>query len=229
MDHKKYTEGTELSGDELEAISEKLIQAKFDREKRKAWEHRLRDEYGVTRESTPKKKKFPFSNLAIAAILMCIAGIVTYSVVSYLTPSYDSVVNESIEQLITIDNHAVVTRGNKLVNEEVLAAINAYEDKKYDESIAIWKKLISSEKIRGTFHYNLALCYLQKTPPETSSAITNLEAARKTKTIQEEANWALALAYLQIDQKDKAKKVLQEIIQAKAYKYKRAEIILAKL
>jgi Tfp pilus assembly protein PilF len=60
-------------------------------------------------------------------------------------------------------------------------------------------------------------------------AIKNLIEARKTRTVQEEANWALALAYLEANQKDKAKGILEEIIHAKAYKYKRAEILLAKL
>ncbi|WP_046755776.1 hypothetical protein [Kordia jejudonensis] len=229
MDYKKYTEKGTLSTDELEAISEELIQAKFDREKREALTARLKNEFGVTRETTPKKKNVLFSKLAIAAILVGFIGIVTYSVILYTTPSYDSVVKASIENLITIDNQAVVTRGDESVHKETLAAINAYKNQQYDESIIIWKKIISAEKVEGASYYNLAICYLQKTPPEPSVAINFLVKARNAKTVQEEANWALALAYIQANRKAEAKEILEEIIRAKAYKYKRAEVLLTKL
>ena len=226
MDIKKYTEEGKLSADELEAISKELIQAKFDREKRKAWGQRLKDEYGVERGIAHKKRSFPFSKLAIAAILACITGIVMYSVILFSTSKYDNLVNESIEKLITIDNHAVVTRGDEAIDAQVLSAIEAYKNQEYEQSIIIWQQLITTGKLKGSTHYNLALCYLQKEPSATEEAIKNLLEARNTKTVQEEANWALALAYLQVNKKEEAKEILQEFIHAKAYKYKKAEALI---
>lgn len=229
MKPEKYTEEEALSADELEAISAALIVAKFDREKRNTWKERLKDEYGVEREVTNIKNSFPFSKLAIAAIIVCIAGIVTYSVILFSTSSYDTVVNESIEKLFTIDNHAVVTRGDETVDRQVLSAIKAYKNKEYEQSIIVWKQLIAIGETTGSTYYNLALCYLQKEPSEPKEAIKNLIEAHNTKTVQQEANWALALAYLKADQEENAKKILQEIIHAKAYKYKKAEILIALL
>lgn len=226
MNYKKYTKEGELSAEELEAISSKLIDAKFDREKRNEWKERLKSEYGVEKETAYKKRSFPFSKLTIAAILVCISGVVIYSVILFSAPNYDSLVNESVEKLITIDNYAVVTRGEEAVDEQVLTAIRAYKDKNYELSITIWQQLITTRKIEGSTHYNLALCYLQKEPSEPKEAIKNLLEARNTKTVQEEANWALALAYLQANQKEEAKVILEEIIHAKAYKYKKAEALM---
>lgn len=227
MQPKKYIKGEKLSEEELESVSEQLIQAKFDREKRKTWEERLKNEYGVEKEAVQKKRFFTFSKLAIAAAIVCIAGIVTYSMAIFGSSSYETIVKESIENLLSIDNHAVVIRGDETMNAEVSAAISAYKNKEYDKSIARWEAIIATGKMNGTSQYNLALCYLQKETSEPQKAIQYLLEARKVKTVQQEVNWALALAYLKVNQKENAKEILQEIIQAKAYKYKKAEILLA--
>ncbi|WP_298420431.1 hypothetical protein [uncultured Kordia sp.] len=226
MQHKKYTEGEELSADELESISETLIQAKFDRDKRKKWAQRLKEDYNIDKESIQKKPVFRLSKLAIAAMIACVFGIVTYGIITTTMSSYDSFVKNSIENLITIDNHAVVTRGDSVVDAQVLQAIEAYKTQQYDKSIERWKTIITSGKIQGFASYNIALCYLQKTPSSPEKAINYLIEARQTKTIQEEANWALALAYLDVNQKEKAKEVLQQIIASKSYKYKKAEALI---
>ncbi len=231
MQHKKYIEGETLSTEELESISEKLIQAKFDREKRTAWEQRLKDEYGVEKEIPQKEEKFKFSKLAIAAVIMCITGIIAYSIATFSTPSYDTIVNESIKSLFIIDNHAVVTRGDEVLDIQISEAIKAYKNKEYDKSIARWDTILATENSKrnskGTSDYNIALCYLQKEVSDPKKAIEYLLEARKSKTIQEEANWALALTYLQANQKNEAKDILEEIVEAKEYKYKKAEILLA--
>lgn len=233
MQHKKYTEGESLSAEELESISEKLIQAKFDRDKRKDWEQRLKNDFGVEKETNQKKLIFPFAKLAIAAAIICIAGIVTYSIAIFTTSSYGTVVNESIENLISLDNQAVVTRGDETIDNQFSEAITAYKNKEYDKSIISWEAIVTNENIKengkGTAYYNLALCYLQKETSAPQKAIEYLLEARKTKTIAEEANWALALAYLRADQKEKSKEILQKIVEEKAYKYKKAEIIIGLL
>jgi hypothetical protein len=226
MQHKKYTKEGELSAEELESISETLIQAKFDRDKRNEWTQRLKDDYGVEKEVSQKKRVFSFSKLAIAAAIVCIAGIVTYTIATFSTPSYETVVENYIENLISLDNHAVVTRGDATIDAQVSQAITAYKNKEYDTSIARWKVIIASGKIQGFANYNIALCYLKTTPVASQKAIQYLVEASKTKTVREEANWALALVYLDANQKDKAKPILEEIIAKKAYKYKKAEILI---
>ncbi|WP_430408898.1 tetratricopeptide repeat protein [Kordia sp.] len=226
MQHKKYTGGDELSAEELETMSETLIQAKFDRDKRNQWAQRLKDDYGVEKEDATNKRLFSFSKLAIAAAIVCIAGIVTYTIATFSTPSYDALVDKSIENLISFDNHAVITRGNNTVNVQVLEAITAYKNKEYDNSIARWEAIIATGKIQGFANYNIAMCYLKKTPIASQKAIPYLIEASKIKTVQEEANWALALVYLDVNQKEEAKNIFQKIVAKKAYKYKKAEIIL---
>ena len=217
MQHKKYTEGDELSETELESISEELIQAKFDRDKRKTWEQRLKDDFGVEKEPVQKKQLGSFIKLAVAAAVVCILGIVTYNIITFTTPSYEIVVEDAIESLISIDNHAVVTRGDETVDAQVLNALTAYKNQEYDKSIARWEAIIATEKIQGIVNYNLALCYIHKKSSEPQKAIQYLIEARKDKTVQEEANWALALAYLQANQKAEAKEVLQMIIQTQTF------------
>lgn len=226
MQPKKYIKGEQLTEEELESISEELIQAKFDREKRKKWEQTLKTDYGVEKEAPKKEEKFKFSKLAIAAAIVFIAGIVLYSIAIFITPSYETIVNQSIENLDSIDNLALVTRGDEAIDTEVLAAISAYKNKEYDTSIKRWETIVATGKFTGTADYNLALCYLQKEVSDPKKAIQYLLEARKSKTVREEANWALALAYLQANQKENAKEILQEITDTKAYKYKKAEKLL---
>ncbi|MBC8757465.1 hypothetical protein H2O64_22535 [Kordia sp. YSTF-M3] len=230
MQHKKYIKGEKLSDEELDSTSEKLIQAKFERDKRKAWEQRLKNEYGVEKEVLQKKRFFKLSKLAIAAAIVGIAGIVLYSIAIFVTPNFETIVNKSIENLDSIDNHALATRGDETIDAQVSAATLAYKNKEYDESIARWETILATESInknsKGTAYYNLAVCYLQKETSEPQKTIQYLLEARKSKTVQEESNWALALAYLQVNQKENAKDILEEIIHAKAYKYKKAEIII---
>ncbi|MEM6720704.1 MAG: hypothetical protein AAF611_15350 [Bacteroidota bacterium] len=229
MDYKKYTEGESLSAEELEAMSGALIEAKFDREKRSAWEKRLKDEFGVAKELPKNQRRFPFSRLAIAAVIAVVAGLITYSIVLFSTPTYDAIVDEAIENLITIDTYAVVTRGDEAVDAQVSNALNLLKTEKYEESIVIWKALIAEGEAKGTAEYNVALCYLQKESPEVEKAIENLLKAHTVKTVQEEANWALALAYLEATDTGKARVILEEIIRAKAYKYKKAEVLIESL
>jgi tetratricopeptide (TPR) repeat protein len=224
MQHKKYTKGEALSAEELESISEKLIQAKLDRDKRKEWEQTLKTDYDVEKEALQKEQPFKFSKLAIAAAIMCITGIIAYSIAIFATPNYDTLVNKSIENVNIIDN--LVTRGNETVDTQVLTAITAYKNKEYDKSIANWEAIIATGNIKGTTYYNLALCYLHKETLDSQKAIEYLLEARKTKIVQEESNWALALTYMKTNQKEEAKAILQKIINEKAYKYKKAEKLL---
>ena len=225
MSYKKYTEKESVSAEELETASEALIEAKFDREKRADWTQKLKENYGVTRTVAKPKRRFLFSKIAIAAILIVLVGIVT-SIVLFSSSKYETVLQESIENLILIDNYAVTTRGDEDVNTEVLKAIEAYKNKQFEESIDIWEKFVANGKIKGTAAYNLALCHIQKEPPAAKIAVEYLQKARTDTTVQQEANWALALAYLQLGEKEKGKAILQEILQAKAYKQQKAAKIL---
>ena len=226
MDYKKYTEGDSLSDEELEQLSEELIQAKFDREKRQEWAQQLKDDYGVNRDTQTSKRRFPFSKLAFAAMFIGIVGVLTYIILLFSTPNFNAIVNESIENLSYFDPSADGTRGDETTNAQRVAAQEAYNEKNYEESIRIWTKLLATNnnKDKGLGNYNLGLCYLQKEPSEPKKAITQLLEA--CKTIPEESNWALALAYIQDDQLQKAKEILQEIVQAKAYKYEKAMELL---
>lgn len=233
MQHNKYIKGEELSAEELESISEGLIEAKLDRDKRKEWEQRLKTDYNVKKEVFQNEQKFKISKLAIAAAIMCIAGIVAYSIAIFTTANYDTIVDTSIENLISIDTHAVVTRGNETIDSQMLIALTAYKNKEYNKSIVIWEVIVSvgniKENTKATAHYNLAICYLQKETSEPQKAIQYLLEARKTRTVQEESNWALALAYMKTNQKIAAKEILQKIVDENAYKYKKAKKLLEAL
>jgi tetratricopeptide (TPR) repeat protein len=228
MEFKKYTEGNSLSDEELEKISGDLIQAKFDREKRNQWAQKLKDDYGVERKKQASKLRFLFSKLSVAAILVGIAGIVLYTVF-LASPTLNALVDESIENLVVIENYGMTTRGDEEVDAAIMSALVAFKEKKYQESINRWQALLSIKNIKGTANYHLGLAYLQKDAPEPEEAITYLLEAQKDQRIQAETNWALAIAYLKSEQQQKAKKILEEIVQAKAYKNQKATVLLEAL
>jgi len=118
-----------------------------------------------------------------------------------------------------------IERGTVQQDEKTLAFM-AYEKGEYKKAIELFTKLYANSKESYYLFYNAnALLKIEK--PE--EAVPLLLAHLKTKdTLTEKTNWYLALAYLKLKDKDKAKAVLKEVIAKGSYKTKEANELLEK-
>ncbi len=206
----------------MDRNNEQLIQDKFDRDKKKIWEQKLKEQYGVERTATPKKR--PFYKLYIAASFLVLLAVSVYFITSNATPDHLLAVNDHLEDLTVISKQRF--RGDNATDLQIEKAGQYYRDKQFDESIVILQQIIASGKTMGTAYYDLAVCYLQKPSPEPGQAIAFLKLSESFNGPKEETTWMLSLAYLKDGQKDKGIEGLSEIADKKMYKSSEAGKLL---
>ena len=119
-----------------------------------------------------------------------------------------------------------IERGNSLQDEKTLAFI-AYEKGDYKKAITLFSKLYkSTDESYYLFYQANALLKLEK----AKEAVPLLLEHLKTKdTLTPKSRWYLALAYLKLNKKEKAKISLKKVISDGKYKTKEARELLKKI
>ena len=228
----KYTKGNYTEA-EFEAFSEQLITQKLDRDKRKEWEYKLKERYGVERTST--KENFPFfgkkpwiiiSSIA-ASLLLLIAFFFILPAIN--TPKYLQATNKHIDNLSIMGDQSVIRKGTQNVELIRKQATLAYMNKDYSKSIQLWESMVNTQKATGLDFFYLALCQLRKSSPAPQQTIQALLKARSLNGPEEEINWILSLAYIKTEELEKAKSLLSEIVNKDAYQATAAKEILGLL
>jgi len=122
--------------------------------------------------------------------------------------------------------HPITRSGNKKPDDETLAFI-AYQKGDYKLAETLFAKLYkTTKKPYYLFYQANALLKLDK----ANDAIPLLLAHLKLKdSLSEKANWYLALAYLKINDQQKAKTILKKVITNKTYKVNEAQKLLKAL
>ena len=229
---KKYISGN-YTQTEFEAFSEQLIAQKLDRDKRKEWEHKLKERYGVERtglnEEKPAfgKKQWIITSSIAAALLLLISFFFILPAIN--TPAYLQAVNQQIDNLSIMGDQSVIRKGPQNVELTRKQANLAYMNKNYSKSIQLWEAMVATNQATGLDFFYLALCQLQKSPPAPQKTIQTLLKAKALNGPQEEINWILALAYVKAEELDKAKILLAEIVKDQAYQATAAKEILGLL
>jgi len=120
---------------------------------------------------------------------------------------------------------APMVRGNTSnQQDEKTQAFLAYEKGEYNKAITLFTKLYENTKEPYYLFYKAnALLKLERAQEAVPLLIEHL----KTKdTLTEKTNWYLALAYLKIQDKQKAKELLKKVIANKSYKNKEAQKLM---
>ena len=118
---------------------------------------------------------------------------------------------------------APIVRSDDFQDEKTLAFM-AYEKGEYKTAITLFSNLYTTTKEPYYLFYKAnALLKLER----ANEAIPLLLEHLKTKdTLAEKSNWYLALAYLKIEDTQKAKEALQKVIANKSYKTKEAQKLI---
>ncbi len=227
---EKFIAG-DFSDVEFEKISEQLIQAKLDRDKKKDWALKLETEYQLKRDTAPDispKQKNRFFILSLAAALLLLLSLF------FLFPSkhkfnYQQLVDQQIAQLSIMGDQSFLRKGKQTVDHIRKEATLAYLDQQYDKSILNWQKIIASQKATGSDYFYLALCQLKKPESEPQKTIQSILKAQSLNGPQEEMAWVLALAQIKTGDLQKARLGLSTIVEQQNYKAKEAKKILDRL
>ena len=118
MSNLKNYLGDNLSEVELELISERMINAKLERDKRREWANQLQQEYGLIKPPPPKVaaiKKYRFHLMAIAAsLLVLLSAFFVYE--AFSSPPFAKIVDEEIENLNIMSDQSIFRKGEEEIN-----------------------------------------------------------------------------------------------------------------
>ncbi len=169
----------------------------------------------------PKQKRSYTKWLAAASIVLLLG--LTYFFNMGQKLSTDDLFAQNFEPYRNVV--APIVRSNDQQDEKSLAFL-AYEKGEYETAVTLFSKLyISTKEPYYLFYKANALLKLER----ANEAVPLLLEHLKTKdTLTEKTNWYLALAYLKIKDKQKAKELLKKVIANKSYKNKEAEKLLDK-
>ncbi len=217
-----------LSEPELEAISEQLIQAKLDRDKKKEWTQKLKEEYQVvqnTKTLPPKRKTKLWLFSAAAAILLLIS--IFLLIPQTNETDYIAVVDHHIETLAIMSDQSVFRKGGPEVEALRKKANLSYVNKEYEAGIPYWEQLIASSEATSTDYFYLAISHLKKAnadPQQTISLL--LKSTSLGSSLEEETAWVLALVYLKVGNTTAGIQELSRIVENNSYQAKEAKRIL---
>ncbi|WP_394748087.1 tetratricopeptide repeat protein [Spongiimicrobium salis] len=172
-------------------------------------------------EHQPKSKRISLRKWWVAASLILLAGITYFFMMPPETIDTQELFVESFEPYRNVV-HPIV-RGSTQQDEKT-KAFQYYEMGEYKNALVLFEKLYQQDKEPYYLFYKAnALLQLDR----AKEAITLLNAHLKTKdTLREKSNWYLAMAYLKLDDHEKAKKMLQKVIAENRYNVKKAKKLL---
>lgn len=222
---EKYKGNRSLTEQELEEITQHLIQKKFDEDKKSRWAKKLVQEHKVVRNSKKRFLNIPFRAVAIAASVLLLIGLIPVLGL-FQNSTTDLLAEYTIEN--PYPNKLIRKSATESVPEIRLEATEAYNQKNYEVAIENYRLLQSNQtaNLEDLLYLGLSQLYEK----ETSMAIATLEEAQNRSKIEQrfeqELDWFLALSYLQNKENEKAKKVLQKIINQKQWRMTDAQKIL---
>ena len=171
-------------------------------------------------ETVKPQQRINYTKWLAAASIVLLVGL-TYIFNLNDTTSSNDLFNNYFEPYRNVIQP--IERSNTQQNEKTMAFM-AYEKGEYTKAVNLFTNLYSNTKEPYYLFYKAnALLKLEK----ADEALPLLREHLKTKdTLTEKTQWYMALAYLKLEDKVNAKKLLQKVITEGKYKTKEAEKLL---
>ena len=214
---------------QMEKLTKDLIHQQLDPGKRKIWGQLLQEKYGVEREAKTK----PTNRIRTLGRVLTIAASIALVVVSYLllnkntVPAPQRLVQEYIQELPIMADQAVARKGNFEAENLRMQANEAYTKRNFETAIGYWETLVANQDENSYDLFYLGVSYLRQknsAPEKTIDYLTQIQ--QQNIELRQEINWVLSLAYLQTEQEDKAKPILENIVNKQEFMAKAAEQLL---
>lgn len=221
---------SEANEEEQSAMTELLIQKKYDQELRQKMAARLAQQYGIKR--TPKGGLARTRRLQLIRWGGSIAAaiLIGFAIWQISSPQldYQALTAEYLSEHMPETDRG---KGWAEVLDQRNAAIQAYVTEDFVGAAELWKLVSEAEQAEAKDFFYLGLSYLFQKESQSEAAITALQQAMQfsDKSIQEESRWYLSLAYLQAEQPQNALPLLQEIVDRREWKHANARKLLKRL
>jgi len=125
-------------------------------------------------------------------------------------------------------NIVPITRGEQPL-DDLQSAMQAYEFGRYDIALAGLKKVVANNSENFTAHFYAAICLIALKQP--APAIDHLKqlVAAENHAFQQPTLWYLALSHLKLNDIQKAKQILQQIVKQDGFYQKKSKELLSQL
>lgn len=172
-----------------------------------------------------KRKTLSFTWVAIAAsvlILLVVGG-------SLMLKN-----NPTDEDLFLVYFEAYPTQAPvRSIGMPMSKADKAYQKKEYDHAAMLYKENLEATDtvpIEYLNHFYLGVSLLAQDPPQLESALASFQAVRKTDNdYHQQARWYQALALLKLGREDEAKRLFNDLVASKRFKWEESKSILKAL
>lgn len=190
----------------------------------------LRDTMNYLYEDETKVKRIPtrftrrkfYYAAASAALLLATGGIVQ----RLANPDLNSVV--AFEKYYTPYEVSVTYRsGNEAVDRILINALEKYEDKDYEQALVLFEEVLEYRQKDMAVNLYSGISYMEEEKYQKAANSFNSIIANNDNLFIEQAKWYLAMCYLRTEKTEKAKLVLNQIINEDSY-YKDKAIKLLK-
>ncbi len=224
---ERYTKDTDLDPQELEQISDQLINAGLDFQKQENWAKKLVDEHGFDRPSPRKKLRLIPTWLKVAAGLLLLIGLYFLWPKDATTLSLQTQLAQILEEEPLPHND--VRKGPSELEALQQSFIDAYNAEEFTEAVALGSQLIQQETTKSNenlFYLALSHFYL-KDYEKARSILAPLRAnIAQGRPFDQESKWFLSLSYLKLGEIEEAEPLLEDLRTAGSWKSDAARQLL---
>lgn len=191
---------------------------------RETMEYMYEDDTKVQR--TPNlftRRKFYYA-AASAALLIAAGGIVQK--MSNPNLSSDAVFDKYYEPY---DVTVTYRSGNTEVDRVLLNALEQYEEQDYEQALQLFEKVLDKGKSNMALNLYSGIAYLEEEKYQKAKTSFSYIMSDKDNLFIEQAEWYLSMCYLKTEKRDKARLVLNKIIERESYYKDQAKDVLKDL
>lgn len=201
---------------------------------KKHWQGMLKNKSSSTIENAPsakikqlKPKPTSWAIWRIAAVF----ALVTLSMTIFWFLNQGSNLNQIVATEIGSPYPAPVLTMDKTEANTWLTASRAYREGRFETMVMILEDMRTENTLTAEQHFYLGLSYLYVQPCDAQAALSHFEKSERIgiPTLKAQLKWFKSLAFLELDEKEKAKILLEEIVQANSWKKDKAAELLERL
>jgi hypothetical protein len=227
---KQYSSGN-MKDEDMEKITERLINQKFDKEKKDAWKQLLKEQYGIEKEALPQTS----NNIVFIRRLVAVAAALGLLISAFFLfrspqPTYQQLADNYIEELPIMADQLVFRKGQFQEEATRISANEAYIKQNFEAAIGYWEELITNNTANNYDRFYLGVSYLRQKISQPNQAIDLLlQSKEQVPSLEQETNWILSLAYIRAGDVNNARTLLQSIVSEQAYMAEKAQELLDEL
>lgn len=217
---EKYKKDQGLDPLELEKVSEELIKAGLDHQKKEDWSQKLAQEHGFKRPGPPTKtfRLIPLL-LKVAAAITLVIGVYLIIPKGNTTDTLQAQLQLALQEEALA--HSQVRKGESNAKAKQKAFIKAYTDEEYKTAVQLGTELLqnpANDRIENTFYLALSHFYLQDFEAASQLLTPLAQDIQPGGRFEQETKWFLSIAYLKIGQENLARPLLEELKENQGWK-----------